>query len=37
MLEYTVIAIAFALQGNWAKMAYFIGATIISGSVLFMK
>ena len=35
--EYCVIAIAFACQGNWAKMTYFVGAIILSIGVLWMK
>lgn len=37
IVEYVVIALAFALHKNWAKMTYFIGATILSLGVLWMK
>lgn len=37
MLEYGIIALVYAWQGNYAKMTYFIGAVIISAGVLWMK
>jgi hypothetical protein len=37
MVEYAVIALVYAWQGNWAKMTYFIGAVIISIGVLWMR
>ena len=37
MVEYGVIALAYGLQGNWAKMTYFIGAVVISLGVLWMR
>lgn len=32
--EYILIAIAFGIQGNWAKSLYFMGAVILSLGVL---
>ena len=37
MCEYGVIALVYGIQGNWAKMTYFIGAVILSLGVLWMK
>ena len=37
IVEYIVIALAFAYQRNWPKMLYFISAAMISVSVLMMK
>ena len=37
MLEYAVIAIAYACQRDWARVTYFVGAIILSFGVLFMK
>ncbi len=34
---YVLVAIVFAFEGNWAKAAYWIGASIITTSVLWMK
>ena len=34
---YVVTALVFAYEGNWAKMSYWIGAAIITSSVLVMK
>jgi hypothetical protein len=35
--EYLVIMIAFAVNRDWARSTYFLGAAIISIAVLFMK
>jgi hypothetical protein len=37
LVVYAVIACTFGYEGNWAKMTYWIGAMIITGSVLVMK
>ena len=37
IVEYMVIALAYVTQGDWARVAYFIGAIILSFGVLFMK
>jgi len=34
---YVLTACVFATEGNWAKMLYWIGATIITCSVLVMS
>lgn len=34
---YVLVAIVFAYEGNYAKCAYWIGASIITTSVLVMK
>ena len=34
---YVLVAIVFAYEGNWPKCAYWIGASIITTSVLWMK
>ncbi len=35
--EYAVIVAAYMWQGDWARVAYFVGAIILSFGVLFMK
>ena len=35
--EYTIIAIAYGFQRDWARVLYFIGAIILSVGVLNMK
>ena len=35
--EYIIITIAYIFQKDWARVAYFIGATILSLGVLWMK
>jgi hypothetical protein len=37
IVEYIVIALAYAFQNDWARVTYFIGAIILSFGVLFMK
>jgi hypothetical protein len=37
VVVYIVVAITFAYEGNWPKCAYWIGASIITSSVLWMK
>ena len=37
IIEYIIIALVYSLEQNWAKATYFIGATIISLGVLWMK
>lgn len=37
IVTYVVAALVFAWEGNWPKMTYWIGASIITGSVLVMK
>jgi len=37
MIEYTLVAIAYGFDGNWPKVLYFVGATILSLGVLWMK
>ena len=34
---YVVLAIIFAYEGQWPKCTYWIGAAIITGSVLAMR
>ena len=34
---YVIVAIVFGFEGNWAKCTYWIGASIITSSVLVMK
>jgi len=34
VIEYMVIAIAFAFQKDWGKVVYFIGAVVLSIGVL---
>ena len=35
--EYIIVALVFAWEGSWAKVTYFIGATILSLGVLWMR
>lgn len=35
--EYTIISLAYAWQRDWARVAYFVGAIILSVGVLNMK
>jgi hypothetical protein len=37
VVVYIVVALVFGYEQNWAKMTYWIGAAIITGSVLVMK
>ena len=37
IVAYVVIAIVFAWEGDWPKCTYWIGAAIITSSVLVMK
>lgn len=37
MIQYVGIAIAFGVQGDWARVEYFIGALILSHGILMMK
>lgn len=37
IIEYIIIAVIYGFEGNWAKATYFLGATIISLGVLWMK
>lgn len=37
MVEYAVIAIAYGFHRDWSRVAYFIGAIILSWGVLTMK
>ena len=37
IVEYFIIAIAYAWQKDWARVAYFVGAIILSVGVLNMK
>ena len=37
VVTYVIVACVFAYEGNWAKMTYWIGAAIITTSVLVMK
>ena len=37
VVVYVIVAVVFGLEGNWPKMAYWIGAAIITFSVLVMK
>ena len=34
---YVIVASVFGFEGNWAKCTYWIGASIITSSVLVMK
>lgn len=36
-VEYLLIAAVYGYECNWAKATYFLGATIISLGVLWMK
>lgn len=35
--EYAVIAAVCLLEGNWPRFSYWVGASIITGSVIWMK
>jgi hypothetical protein len=35
--QYIIISIVFAMQGDWGKVMYFVGATILSIGVLMMR
>jgi len=35
--QYILISIVFAVQCDWGRVMYFVGATILSMGVLFMK
>jgi len=37
IVEYLIITIAYLIQGNFAKVLYFVGAIILSLGVLMMK
>lgn len=37
IVEYAIIAAAFGIQSDWARVLYYIGAIIISLGVLWMK
>lgn len=37
MVEYAIIAVAYALSKDWARVMYFVGAIILSVGVLNMK
>lgn len=37
VLAYVVLAIAFAVMGNWPKVLYWIGAGILTASLLWMN
>ena len=37
MVEYAIIGIAFAIDHDWGRVWYFIGAIILSYGVLTMK
>jgi hypothetical protein len=37
VVTYVIVACVFAYEGNWPKCAYWIGASIITSSVLWMK
>jgi drug/metabolite transporter (DMT)-like permease len=37
LVLYVIISIIFAVEGNWPKCTYWIGASIITCSVLWMK
>jgi hypothetical protein len=37
VVVYVIVAVVFAYENNWPKMAYWIGAGIITSSVLVMK
>lgn len=34
---YVVVAVIFGYEGDWPKAAYWVGAAIITSSVVFMK
>ena len=35
--QYLIVAFVFGFQGTWFKMTYWLGAAIITTSVIFMK
>ncbi len=37
IVEYAIIAIAYAFQKDWSRVAYFVGAIILSTGVLTMR
>ena len=37
VVVYVIVAVVFAVEGNWPKCTYWIGAVIITLSVLVMK
>ena len=37
IVEYIIIAAVYGFEQNWGKFTYFVGATIISFGVLWMK
>jgi hypothetical protein len=37
LVFYLILAAVFAYELNWAKCTYWIGAAVITGSVLVMK
>ena len=37
LVVYVLIACTFAYEGNWPKCTYWIGAAVITASVLWMK
>jgi drug/metabolite transporter (DMT)-like permease len=37
VVVYVIVAVVFAWEGNWPKCLYWIGASIITSSVLVMK
>lgn len=37
MIVYGIIALAYAKDGDWARVKYFVGAIILSWGVLDMK
>ena len=36
VVQYVITAGVFCWEGNWPKVAYWVGASIITGSVLWM-
>jgi hypothetical protein len=37
IVTYVIVALVFGYEQNWPKCTYWIGAAIITGSVLVMK
>lgn len=37
ILVYLILAIRFAFEGQWPRMTYWIGATLIVGSTLWIR
>ena len=37
VVTYVLVALVFAYEGNWPKCTYWMGAAIITTSVLWMK